>query len=261
MSSTVDLSALRDHLVPLAREAGRAILAVYDDGNTGVTRKADDSPLTEADLASDRILSEGLRAQWPTIPIVSEESTAEPAAKGARTLFLVDPLDGTKEFLKRNGEFTVNVALVEDGRPLAGVVHAPALGLTYYGDANGATRWDEKSEARISTRRIAADLRVVGSRSHSTPETDAFLARLPAHEFIAAGSSLKLCRVAEAAADLYPRFGPTMPWDIAAGHAVLAAAGGIIERIDGAPLRYEDPTSLNPPFIAAGDPSWRRILS
>src|SRR4051812_8501025 len=223
--------------------------------------KDDASPLTQADLRSDAVIREGLERTFPGMFILSEESTSQ-AAGPQGTFFLVDPLDGTKEFLKRNDEFTVNIALIQGGVPVAGVVFAPALGQLYAGGAGiGAFRRDADGEVQLRTRAAAPGqpLRVIGSRSHGGDALAAWLQRLPVpHTFVAAGSSLKFCRIAEGVADVYPRHGPTSQWDTAAAQAVLESAGGAVHDPSGAPLRYglEKPV-LNPFFIALADPDMR----
>lgn len=218
--SWAGLSRLR----ALADEAGAAILAHYHDG-VAVERKADDSPLTAADRAAHGVLVAGLAAWTPAIPVVSEEGEL-PAAEvraGWRRFWLVDPLDGTKEFLHRNGEFTVNIALVEDGAPVLGVVTAPALGVGYGGGRGlGAWRWEgTAAPRRIAARSVPPEgLTVVESRSHPSERLEAWLAARPVRERVGVGSSLKFCLVAEGRADCYPRLGPTMEWDVAAGDAV-----------------------------------------
>jgi 3'(2'), 5'-bisphosphate nucleotidase len=249
----------------LAIEAGEAIMAVYDRGPAAVTRKADASPLTEADLAADAIIVAGLEAAWPTIPVVTEERAATHALGGAGVHFLVDPLDGTKEFVERRGDFTVNIALIENGAPVAGVVYAPAVGRLFRTAAGGGAveeRGPFDAQAEGATTPVAAAepdeaaLRVVASKSHRDAATDAFIARYAVSAFKAAGSSLKFCLVAAGEADLYPRLGRTMEWDTAAGHAVLAAAGGRVETTEGKPFVYgkRDRAWANPPFIASGQP-------
>lgn len=244
----------------LAEVAGAAIMAVYGR-EFDVTHKGDASPVTEADHAAEDIIVAGLRALDPTIPIVAEESMAKgqgPAAVG-RVFWLVDPLDGTKEFIRRNGDFTVNIALIEDGKPVLGVVYAPARAKLYGGIiGQGATRRDlsEKAAAATPIRVRRADekaLVAVASKSHRTPETDIYLNNLPISDSRSAGSSLKFCLVAEGSADIYPRFGTTMEWDTAAGDAVLRAAGGAVTTFDGKALVYGKPGFANPYFLARGD--------
>lgn len=254
-----DLSALAAALRPVVAEAGAAIMRVYD-GDFAVRRKADDTPLTLADLESQRVLLDGLSRLTPGVPILSEEATqaAWSERSGWRECWLVDPLDGTREFVKRNGEFTVNVALIVEHEPVLGIVAAPALGLTYWG-ATGVGAFRSRSgepETRIHVSPRHAPIRIVGSRSHSTPQTDAYLQRFANYEMTATGSSLKFCVVAEGTADLYPRFGPTSEWDTAAGQAVLEAAGGHVTRPDGHRLRYNCRESLlNGDFLAFSDPA------
>jgi 3'(2'), 5'-bisphosphate nucleotidase len=245
-------------LLQLAREAGAAILAIYNT-DFDVARKEDNSPLTEADLASHRCLVRALERITPEIPILSEESAEIPyASRGAWPRYwLIDPLDGTREFVKRNGEFTVNIALIEGDRPSLGVVYAPVLGRLYYGgDQIGAWRQDGNGPATPiqALRRRRRPLRVAGSRSHAGDSLQRLLTRLGEHELLSMGSSLKLCLVAEGAADIYPRLGPTSEWDTAAAQAVVEAAGGRVTTLDLEPLRYNTKASLlNPHFLVFGD--------
>jgi 3'(2'), 5'-bisphosphate nucleotidase len=245
-------------LMPTVARAGAAIMQIYDSG-FAVQHKADDSPLTQADLESQRIIMEALRELTPDIPVLSEESANAPWAERRhwRELWVVDPLDGTREFVKRNGEFTVNIALVVGHEPLLGIVAAPATGLVYWGAAGvGAfTRHRDAPEVPIHVAPPGAPLRVVGSRSHASAETAGYLARLGPHVTTGIGSSLKFCLVAEGRADLYPRFGPTCEWDTAAGQAVLEAAGGHVTRMDGRRLLYNcRETLLNGDFLAFSHP-------
>jgi 3'(2'), 5'-bisphosphate nucleotidase len=254
-------------LLALAARAADEIMAVYGTEFT-VDVKADDSPLTEADARAHRVLCEGLVALTPDIPVLSEESAAVPWAERQRwgTYWLVDPLDGTKEFVKRNGEFTVNVALIERGRPIVGVVHLPATGVAYCG-TEGVGAWKRVGAGpleRIGVQRpAAAPPRVVASRSHRGEALDAWLVALGPHEIVSVGSSLKFCVVAEGGADLYPRLGPTMEWDTAAGQCVAECAGAQVLDAAGAPLRYNRGESLlNPSFIVIGDPAcWTPTIS
>lgn len=245
-------------LAALAEDAGEAILTVYR-GDFDVSHKDDDSPLTAADLAAHRVIEDGLAELTPDIPRLSEEGKEIPRAtrRGWRRYWLIDPLDGTREFVKRNGQFTVNIALIEDGEPVLGVVHAPNLATSWYGAAgHGAFKRAGGGEAQaIHTGAAHADKpRILVSRSHRTPEVDALLERLPDYEPVVMGSSLKFCVIAEGGADFYPRLGPTSEWDTAAGHAVLNAAGGQVTDTAGTPLRYNAGDSLlNPHFLAYGD--------
>jgi 3'(2'), 5'-bisphosphate nucleotidase len=246
--------------------AGDAILAVYGSDDFQVVTKADQSPLTAADTAAHHAIVTRLRARTPEIPILSEESDSVPWSERSAwpRFWLVDPLDGTKEFIKRNGEFTVNIALVERGVPRLGVVHIPAQATTYVGVAGQGAykRVGRGQPVSIATCPAPARLRVSVSRSHPSADLDALLALLGDCETIPLGSALKLCYVAEGAVDFYPRLGPTSEWDIAAAQAVLEAAGGIVVRTDGTPLRYGTGESLlNPHFFAVGDPALlQRIL-
>jgi 3'(2'), 5'-bisphosphate nucleotidase len=255
MSSTLDLATLLEEVRPIAEEAGHATLRFY--GRTDAATKADGSPVTAADQAAEDILLPQLRALTPDIPVVSEEEAAKgltPEVTGRR-FWLVDPLDGTKEFLSGNGEFTVNVALIEDGVPILGVVVVPVRNEVYAGAGPGTATLTDAGGERLITVRVPppAGLTVVGSRSHGDAAAmDAFLAGRKVAEFRPAGSSLKLCLIAKGEADLYPRLGTTMEWDIAAGHAVLAAAGGRVETLDGKPFTYGKPDYRNPHFAAFG---------
>ncbi len=251
--STIELDVLAD----LAREAGAAILR-YFRRDFAVDHKEDRSPVTEADRAADAIIAAGLREFTPDIPVITEEEVAEgvaPTVVGTR-FWLVDPLDGTREFINGRDEFTVNIALVDKGEPVIGVVYLPVQDQLYTGRAPGAACL---SEAGGPARPIAAreapteGLSVVASRSHAKmDELKAFLAGKNVAEFLAAGSSLKFCLIAEGKADLYPRLGTTMEWDTAAADAVLRAAGGHVRTLDGAPLKYGKPDFRNPHFMASG---------
>jgi 3'(2'), 5'-bisphosphate nucleotidase len=249
-----DLTALAEALIPTMLRAGEAIMRIYD-GAFAVQRKDDNSPLTLADLESQRIILDALSTLTPDIPVLSEESANAPWAerKSWRELWVVDPLDGTREFVKRNGEFTVNVALVIDNEPRLGLVSAPAQGLLYWGAVGvGAfSRHQGAAEQRIAVAPVHDPIRVVGSRSHPSAATADYLARLAPHVTTGIGSSLKFCLLAEGQAELYVRFGPTSEWDTAAGQALLEAAGGHVTRMDGHRLRYNcRETLLNGDFLA-----------
>ncbi|MGY3265726.1 3'(2'),5'-bisphosphate nucleotidase CysQ [Lysobacter sp. HA35] len=262
-------AALRESLLALAVDAARSILDVYETA-FDVERKTDASPLTEADLASHRCIAEGLARLTPDIPVLSEEAEHKVAAEVRREwkrLWIVDPLDGTREFVKRNGEFSVNIALVEDGVVTWGVIQAPVTGVIWHGGAEyGAfrrTRLDADDESvRIRTP-AASPMHVAASRSHKDGRSEAFIDAMRARgdvEQLNLGSSLKFCRIAEGGLDLYPRFGPTCEWDTAAGQAILEGAGGQVVDPRGRPLRYNmRDTLLNGDFIAIGDPQlpWR----
>lgn len=258
-------SDLLSPVIDIARAAGTAILDVYaTDFETRA--KADDSPVTEADLRAHQLIAAGLARITPGIPLLSEESAAISWSErtGWRRYWLVDPLDGTREFVSRNGEFTVNIALIENHRPVLGVVHVPFTDTTYSG-IPGAGAWRETTvqpRIPIAVRKPRRwPLQVMGSRSHAAPALADALEAMGPHVLRPAGSSMKLCLVAEGAADLYPRLGPTSEWDIAAGQAVVEAAGGQVVTVDnGTALAYNTGESLlNPPFLAYGDPDcWRR---
>lgn len=249
-----------DFLIETARAAGREILEVYHSGDFQAGSKADNSPLTAADLRSNAVICSMLHERHPEIPVLSEETAAVPFAerKNWQRYFLVDPLDGTKEFLKRNGEFTVNIALVEAGIPVAGVVAVPVTGEIYAADSSGAF-YQDSAGTRTALHAGAhysklERVRVVGSRSHLTPEVEAFVQSLrdggKTVDFVSMGSSLKLCMVAANRADVYPRFGPTMEWDTAAAHAVALAAGRSVLRYpEQSPLLYNKEDLLNPWFV------------
>jgi 3'(2'), 5'-bisphosphate nucleotidase len=265
---SLDLAELARGACALARTAGRAIVEIYDS-DFAVQHKDDNSPLTAADLAAHRAIVDGLKVLTPRIPVLSEEA-AEQVPWGVRSgwprYWLVDPLDGTREFVKRNGEFTVNIALIEEHAPVLGVVFAPVLDEMYYGwrgrHAFAETRGrDGRSELR--TRPRAMPLIVAGSRSHGDARTAAALDRLGPHELKPLGSSLKFCRAAHGDVDLYIRYGLTSEWDTAAGQCVLEQAGGGVTQMSGEALRYNTKESLlNPDFIAFGDASidWAAAL-
>ena len=259
---TVD-AALAAELTALVARAAAAILAIPRD-DIATRLKPDHTPVTAADEAADRVIAHGLARLLPCLPIVSEESRERATALGD-TFALVDPLDGTKEFVAGRGEYTVNLAIVTDGAPIAGFIAVPALGLLYRGIiGSGAERLGldpAVAPVAIRCRRAPAQGLVAAvSRSHLDPASEAFLARLPIGARITCGSALKLCRIAEGVADVYPRLGPTSEWDIAAGHAIVAAAGGIVTTPVGAALRYgrAEQDFKIPGFVAWGDPT-RRI--
>lgn len=255
---------MHDALIEITQAAGSAILDVYD-GAFEVDTKADDSPLTEADRRAHRIIVDALRTLTPDLPIISEESEPPPFHERRRwqRYWLVDPLDGTKEFVKRNGAFTVNIALIDGGAPTLGVVGVPVQAKIYVGDCAGREAWrlDERGRTPLRARAMrGGTVAVVASKSHRTPRLERYLQGLEDSfervERVHLGSSLKLCVLAEGGADFYPRLGPTSEWDIAAGHAVLAAAGGTVTQMDGSPMRYNKESLLNPDFLAVADPSY-----
>ncbi len=262
-----------DELIALSLDAGTAILEVYRTmGPDDVQVKGDGSPVTRADALAEQLILARLARLAPDIPVVAEESAAAGVVPETRdrAFFLVDPLDGTREFLSKNGDFTVNVALIEHGVPVLGVVYAPALGEIYVGGAGEPARFATVREAKpvdwrlIHVRDTAAGKppRVIASRSHLSEETRTFIDRFPGATFVSAGSSLKFCRVAAGDADLYPRLSRTMEWDIAAGDAVLRAAGGSVTDLNNAAMRYgkrhqsNDTDFANGWFIASGGFSW-----
>ena len=249
-----------DRLIDISRRAGLKILEWYD-GDMGITVKQDESPLTRADLASHELIKAELSKHWPEIPILSEESADIPweTRRGWQQYWLVDPLDGTKEFINRNGEFTVNIALISNHRPVTGVVHVPVTDTTYFG-TSGLGAWCQQRDGQATAIRVrqpaALPPVVVGSRSHANPELGSRLDRLGAYELTSMGSSLKFCLVAEGMADFYPRLGPTSEWDTAAAQAVVEAAGGQVVKLDGTALEYNRKAAyLNPHFFVFGDPA------
>jgi 3'(2'), 5'-bisphosphate nucleotidase len=255
-------------VIDIARRAGAEILQVYESGDIRLADKSDASPLTQADIRAHQTIVDALHALTPQWPVLSEESAAIDFAERAQwsRYWLVDPLDGTKEFLSRNGEFTVNIALIDGHEPVLGVVYAPARGLLYYGiPGAGAFRahGTEPASPIVVQRHAAEPIRIVGSRSHRGDSLDALLSHLGSHQLIAVGSSLKLCMVAEGSADLYPRLGATSEWDTAAAHAVVLAAGGLVTTTQGSPLTYNTgPELLNPHFLVYADRErqWHRML-
>lgn len=261
------MKSLINPVVTLAIDAGRKILEVYSS-DFEVQSKDDDSPLTQADLASHHCIVAGLEALTPDIPIISEESALPDFAERSQwdRYWIIDPLDGTKEFVKRNGEFTVNIALIDHQKPVFGVVHVPVQDKTYWGCKGlGAER--RNADGSIESIQIAATssvpIRVVGSRSHRSSSLDAYLENLGEHEMIPMGSSLKFCVIAEGGADLYPRLGLTSEWDTAAAQAVVEQAGGSVVTLDGKPMKYNTKEAiLNPYFfvIGAADKDWLALL-
>lgn len=255
---TVDVQ----ELLSMIEEAGKKVMNIYnsDEENWEVSAKADDSPLTKADQTANQHICDALKALYPEVPIISEENQAIPYEERNQyeNFWLVDPLDGTKEFLKKNGEFTINLALVQGRRPVAGIVYAPALGKLYYGaEGHGAFLMDENGEnhpLQVNTFSMNnKGLRVVASRSHMNDETQAFLNQLNAPELVSMGSSLKLMLVAEGKADVYPRLGPTMEWDTGAAQSIVEEAGGkVLQYEDEKPLLYNKQDLHNPWFVVYG---------
>ena len=246
---------LANAITKIARTAGDLIMTYYD-GEIDIELKADASPVTAADRAANQLIVEALTRLTPHIPIIAEESvTGDETPEGFSEFWLVDPLDGTKEFIKKNGDFTVNIALIRAGVPILGVVHPPVHGTAYIASGVDQALLEDRQGYRqvISARVMQLDHpTVVVSRSHRSPETEAFLTRFPSFNDVACGSSLKFCVIASGGADLYPRLGRTMEWDTAAGHAVLNAAGGRVETLGGQPLVYGKRGLDNPHFIAWG---------
>ena len=244
----------------LALISGKVIMEVYNSSTFEVLLKSDDSPVTVADKKADEIISKGLKKYFPEVPIVTEEQVKSHNLS-ASVFFIVDPLDGTKEFIKRRGDFTVNIALVANGEPIRGIVYAPARQRLFYTDENGEAV-EEMAYFSVSKMGLVKKiktafsdntaLKVVASKSHRDEKTEEYISKYRCKELVSAGSSLKFCLIAAGEADLYPRFGPTMEWDTAAGHAVLSAAGGSVLQVeDKQPLKYGKPHYKNPFFIAS----------
>jgi 3'(2'),5'-bisphosphate nucleotidase len=266
LGGTIEAGSLLQLMTDAALAASREVMAVYGAPAVSVSLKSDASPVTEADTRAEAVILAMLRRFFPDIPVVAEEEAASGKIPGeVDRFFLVDPLDGTKEFISRNGEFTVNIGLIESGMPVAGVVCAPALGEIFLGQGSRAWRGmlidGEITTLRpIATRPAPARLVAIGSRSHANEETTNWLRRYEVERFVSKGSSLKFCLLAAGEADVYPRLGRTMEWDTAAGDAVLRAAGGIVSDIEGKPFRYNkrgqssDVDFANGHFIAYGDP-------
>jgi 3'(2'), 5'-bisphosphate nucleotidase len=264
----MDTAVLIDPVIAISRQAGAAILEIYSAEDLGVEHKEDDSPLTRADLASHQCITRMLKALTPDIEVLSEESGAIPWSERRQwqRYWLVDPLDGTKEFIKRNGEFTVNIALIENGVPVLGVVYVPVLDVLYGGcKMTGAWKVANGIKTAIVTSPMVQGqqrLRVVASRSHRGEELDQWLERacqqFPGIELVSMGSSLKICLVAEGKADIYPRLALTSEWDTAAAQAVLEAAGGVLVDTAFREYRYNTKENiLNPFFFAIGDPDFK----
>ena len=244
----------------LALTSGAVIMDVYKSSAFEVLLKSDDSPVTIADKKADEVISKGLKKYFPEVPIVTEEQVKSHDLS-ASVFFIVDPLDGTKEFIKHRGDFTVNIALVANGEPIRGIVYAPARQRLFYTDENGEAV-EEMAYFSVSKMGLVKKiktavsdntaLKVVASKSHRDKKTDEYISKYKCKELVSAGSSLKFCLIASGEADLYPRFGPTMEWDTAAGHAVLSAAGGsVLQAEDKQPLKYGKPHYRNPFFIAS----------
>jgi len=262
-----DLQVLLDGTIALAKEAGERIMTIYNR-DFSVVQKDDNSPVTEADMAAHAVIDDGLEALAPEYPLLSEESAAIPFEDRARWEYywLVDPLDGTREFIKRNGEFTVNIALIHEHRAILGVVYAPALSLCYYAAQNLGAYKQEGNKAAVPIK-VQSHHRdkviVAGSRSHRGESLERFLTNLGGYELLSMGSALKSCLVAEGTADIYPRLGPTSEWDTAAAHCIVEEAGGRLTNMQMQDLPYNTKESLlNPHFFVFGDNSvnWSEYL-
>lgn len=258
MSEALNLEHLCKECIGIAREAGEKILEIYNS-DYKIEEKEDSSPLTDADLAAHNAIVKALTALTPEIPILSEESAKLPFEERQKwqTYWLVDPLDGTKEFIKRNGEFTVNIALIDNHKSIIGVIYVPVLDVDYYGWKDGGSfKIEQGGEAQsIQVRKQAGEkLTVVGSRSHGSDQLQAYMENLGDSEIMSMGSSLKFCLVAEGKADLYPRIGLTSEWDTGAAHCIVEQAGGQVTKLDMSPLDYNTKDSLlNPFFFVFGD--------
>tara|TARA_X000000368_G_scaffold417570_1_gene414328 strand:+ start:859 stop:1671 length:813 start_codon:yes stop_codon:yes gene_type:complete len=244
-------------LIEISKMAGEAIMKIYET-DFEVMVKGDESPLTEADLSSNKIICKSLREITPKIPILSEESSNISFTERSKwdEYWLIDPLDGTKEFIKRNGEFTVNIALIKDKTPILGIIFVPATAETYWGCSDFGSFYQENnvSEKISVSDNQGKSTKIVSSRSHVSPEMNGLLNEIGDYELINKGSSLKLCLVARGLADVYPRLGPTCEWDIAAGHAIVSNAGGVLLNINGEKIQYNKKEDyLNPYFIASSN--------
>tara|TARA_B100001758_G_C18415598_1_gene619307 strand:- start:4283 stop:5089 length:807 start_codon:yes stop_codon:yes gene_type:complete len=243
-------------LTNIIEEAGRSIIHIYENYDSNYITKEDNSPLTKADTISNKIIMDGLRSLTPSLPILSEEEASIPLSVRSKwnQFWLIDPLDGTKEFIKKNGEFTVNIALIANNQPIFGLIYVPVTKELYYGsDETGSYRIKDSNAERIRVRKSSSnDIKVVTSRSHSSDEVLSFIRKIKHASTISIGSSLKFCLIASGKADIYPRFGPTSEWDTAAGEAILKFAGGETLTMNNTPISYNQKEStINPSFIAA----------
>lgn len=243
-------------LLDIAHDAGAKIMDIYARDDFGIETKSDNSPVTLADLAANAVIERDLQKLTPSIPWISEENLSQSDSIGRGDLYwLIDPLDGTKEFIKRRRDFTVNIALIFDGVPIFGVVYAPARNLSYWGGPGlnnkriGAWKNDGTMKRPITVSKIGETVRIVASASHLNKDTQAFIDQYPGAELIQAGSSIKICMIAEGSADIYPRLAPTSEWDTAAADAILRGSGGMLFQLDGKPLTYGKNDILNPHFI------------
>lgn len=250
------MKTMKQELIAIALEAGKKIMDIYlhDDFHESIDFKADNSPLTKADKAAHLVIDGALKRLWSEIPVLSEEGKHADynERKQWNRFWLVDPLDGTREFIKRNGQFTVNIALIENGYPVLGLVYVPVQHTLYWGDADGASKIIDGVETPIRVKSNDTTITAVGSRSHSSQEEADVMAKYRVEQTVAVGSSLKFCLVADGSADLYYRHGPTMEWDTAAGQSVVEAAGGSVLLPDGKRFRYNKENLLNSSFYCLG---------
>lgn len=256
-----------DDLTRISREAGDSIIEIYKNSESDYATKDDNSPLTKADIISNRVIIEGLKTLTPKLPVLSEEGASIPLSIRSKwdEFWLIDPLDGTKEFIKRNGEFTVNIALIKNNQPIFGLIYVPVTKELFYGsEKTGSFRIKDSRREKIRVKKSSnTNIRVVTSRSHPSNELNTFIKRIKNASIVSIGSSLKFCLVASGKADIYPRFGPTSEWDTGAGEAILKFAGGQTVTMDNAPISYNQKEStINPSFIAASSEELsRRYLS
>lgn len=254
MQQNLITTYLATQVLNIAKAAGRSMMAIYAMQSQIIHKtKTDGSPITQVDTSSHQIISEGLAHLTPGIPIVSEENTDSWKQRQQDNIFwLIDPLDGTKEFISKNGEFTTNIALIKEGFPVFGCITVPALELSYWGGIGlGAFQNTKTMNIHKTPTHTTQPIRIVVSKSHLNQETHEFISKFPHHELVKTGSSLKFCRIAEQMAECYPRLGPTCEWDTAAGQAIIEAAGGYVETLEGQRLSYGKPNVINPYFVAS----------
>lgn len=260
--STLQDTAFHDAVIKIAHDAGAKIMEIYAKDDFGIETKGDQSPVTLADLTANAVIEEELAKLAPEIPLISEENVSQQDSISAgETYWLIDPLDGTKEFIKRKGDFTVNIALIEKGKPIFGVVYAPARALTYWGGLNtGAWMNNGEKTTEIKVAEMGKKARIVASANHLNEETQNFIDQYPGAELVQAGSSIKICMIADGRADLYPRLAPTSEWDTGAADAILRGAGGMLYQTNREPLLYGKEDILNPYFIGCSNKIRNNII-